>query len=117
MNADCFIGIDLGGTKILAGAFDKDCRLLARQKLPTEADRGPENVLGQLRRTVESVLKEAKLEPNRVAALGMGIPGQIDPKAQLVRYAPNLGWRDFDLAGVLKRHWSWPCYFDNDVQV
>jgi glucokinase len=115
--ASYWIGVDLGGTKVLAGVFDAQGHLLARQKLPTEATQGQEAVLGQLRKAVDGVLGEAGAKSEQVAGLGMGIPGQIDPVANRVRYAPNLGWRDFDLAKELARHWTWPCFFENDVQM
>jgi glucokinase len=107
----------MGGTKILAGVFDADGKRLARQKLPTEAAQGQEAVLGQLHKVVNAALDEAGVKPGDVAGLGMGIPGQVDPVANRVRYAPNLGWRDFDLAKELARHWPWPCFFENDVKV
>ena len=39
-----YVGIDVGGTKILAGLFDRSLRLLAKQKIQTTARRGPEAV-------------------------------------------------------------------------
>jgi glucokinase len=117
VTAAYWIGVDLGGTKVLAGVFDADGRVLARQKLPTEAAQGQETVLGQLRKVVDTVLSEAGLQPGQIAGLGMGIPGQVDTVANRVRYAPNLGWRNFDLAQELARHWPWPCYFENDVKL
>jgi glucokinase len=112
-----WIGVDLGGTKVLAGVFDAEGKLLARQKVPTEAAQGQDAVLGQLRKVVDAVLSEASVRPGQIAALGMGIPGQVDPTANRVRYAPNLGWRNFDLAQELARHWSWPSFFENDVKL
>jgi glucokinase len=112
-----WIGVDLGGTKILAGVFDEQFHLVARHKAPTEAAQGLETVLDQLRKVVESVLHQAGLEPGQVRALGMCVPGQVDPVANRVRYAPNLGWRNVDLAKELKRGWTWPCFFENDVKL
>jgi glucokinase len=117
MAAQYWIGVDLGGTKILAGVFDSDCRIVARHKVPTDASQGSEVVLGHLRKAVDAVLDDAGLKPSQVAALGMGIPGQVDPAANLVRYAPNLDWHDLDLAKELERHWPWRCFFENDVKV
>src|SRR5437868_5657447 len=101
MAAPYWIGVDLGGTKILAGVFNDKCRLVARHKVPTDARQGTEAVLGHLRMAVDAALDDAGLKPSQVAALGMGIPGQVDPVANLVRYAPNLGWKDLDLAKEL----------------
>jgi glucokinase len=117
MPAPYCIGVDLGGTKILTGLFDAHYRLLARHKRPTDAAQGKNTVLGHLRTAVDKVLEEAGLEHHQVTALGMGIPGQVDPEANMVRYAPNLGWKNLDLARELERYWPWRCFFENDVKV
>lgn len=117
MSNSHWIGVDLGGTKVLAGVFDDDCKLLAQRKLPTEADQGAETVFGQIRQAVEGALEQAGVKPEQVRGLGMGIPGQIDPVNLRVRYAPNLNWRDLDLMPHVKPFWSFPCWFHNDVQM
>lgn len=117
MAGDHWLGVDLGGTKILAGVFDDDFKVLARHKAPTEAAGGLEVVCNQLKKVVESALHQAGLRPDQICGLGMGIPGQIDPVANRVRYAPNLGWKNVDLAKELEDDWKWPCFFENDVKL
>lgn len=116
MTRNYWLGVDLGGTKILAGLFDGDGKLQARTKLPTEAAKGTDAVFGQLRQAVETVLKEGDVPARQVRGLGMGVPGQVDPVARRVRYAPNLGWKNLELDG-LARNWPWPCFFENDVKL
>src|SRR5580692_8160019 len=48
MSAGYWLGVDLGGTKILSGLFDDDLKLLARSKQPTSADGGPVAVFGRI---------------------------------------------------------------------
>jgi glucokinase len=112
-----WIGVDLGGTKILAGAFDDDFRLVARAKQPTNAAAGPQGVFEHIRQLVARVLQDAGAPPEQVRGLGLGIPGQIDPAGRTVRYAPNLDWHNLDLAPWLPAAWSWPCYVENDVKL
>src|SRR5262249_10760695 len=54
---------------------------------------------------------------DQVRGMGLGIPGQIDPRTQRVRYAPNLGWKNLDLPAMVPADWSWPCYCENDVKL
>ncbi|MBV9124714.1 MAG: ROK family protein [Planctomycetes bacterium] len=112
-----WIGVDLGGTKILAGLLDDAFQVVGRSKLPTEAAKGPEAVFNQVRLAVEEVLQEANIPPAQVGGLGMCIPGQVDPVAKRCRWAPNLNWKDLDLNAGLPASWSWPCYFENDVKL
>jgi glucokinase len=112
-----WIGVDLGGTKILAGLFDADFRLLTRAKQATSSDGGPAAVFGQIGKAVDDVLREANVPPEQVAGLGLGLPGQVDPRSGQVRLAPNLGWRDMPIAPHLPKSWTWPTVAENDVKV
>ena len=75
MSAGYWLGVDLGGTKILSGLFDDDLKLLARSKQPTSAESGPSAVFGRIVQGVEAVLKEANIELAQIRGMGIGIPG------------------------------------------
>lgn len=117
MTAHYWIGVDLGGTKILAGLFNDDMKLLARAKLPTDTGGGPAAVFAQIRQLAERVVQNEGLQLAQVQGLGVGIPGQVDPVARRVRFAPNLGWKNLDLTAVLPPDWPVPCHFENDVKL
>lgn len=79
-------GIDLGGTKIEAAVLESRERpkVLARQRIPTEADRGYEHILGQVVKLVNSLAQETGEKPQRI---GLGHPGTLDPQTGLVKNA------------------------------
>ncbi len=112
-----WIGVDLGGTKILAGLFDEKFRLLARAKQATEAKMGAQVIFERINIAVEELFQQTGVEPAAVRAMGMGIPGQVDPRTGTVRYAPNLEWRDMELAKVTPKSWNWHVHFENDVRM
>jgi len=112
-----WLGVDLGGTKILTGLFDDDMKLLARNKQPTGAEAGPAGVFGRVIQGVEAVMREAKLEPAQIGGMGFAIPGQIEPGKPVVRFAPNLDWRDVDCQALLPKEWPWPVFLENDVRM
>ncbi|MGL4549691.1 MAG: ROK family protein, partial [Gemmataceae bacterium] len=72
MSTGYWLGVDLGGTKILSGLFDDDLKLLARSKNPTSAEGGPAGVFGRIAQGVEAVLREANVDPALVRGMGMG---------------------------------------------
>jgi glucokinase len=112
-----WIGVDLGGTKILTGLFDDHLKLVARAKQPTGSDGGPGGVFMRIAQSVDSVIREAKIDPTDVKGMGFGIPGQIEPNSTLIRFAPNLDWRDLDVRPFLPPDWSWPVVLENDVRM
>jgi glucokinase len=112
-----WLGVDLGGTKILAGLFDDSMTLVARAKQATDHQEGGPAVFARIVTAVDGVLKDAKVEPSAIGGLGLAVPGQIVPDSTIVRYAPNLDWRDFDLTPLFPAHWKWPVVVDNDVRM
>jgi glucokinase len=117
MSTQHWIGVDLGGTKILAGIFDDNFRLLAHAKQLTDADQGAEGVFSRIQQAVEELFKETGVDRATVRGLGLGIPGQVDPRIGKVRYAPNLEWKDLELSKVIPADWKWPVFFENDVRM
>ena len=117
MSSGYWLGVDLGGTKILAGLFDENLTLLARSKHPTGTEGGPTGVFARIGQAVETVIREAKIEPETIRGIGLGIPGQIQPNSTIVRYAPNLDWRNVDVKPLLPETWNWPVVVENDVQM
>jgi glucokinase len=112
-----WIGVDLGGTKTLAGLFDHNLQLLARAKLPTPAADGPAAVLGVVVKAVDTVLEQTGTDRGRVRGLGIGLPGQVESQRQFVRFAPNLDWHNLDLTAHLPNAWTWPVVPENDVKL
>jgi glucokinase len=117
MSSNYWIGVDLGGTKILTGLFDDELKLVARVKHPTKPESGAAAVLQNVAHGVENVLQEANVSPGQVRGLGFGIPGQIEPYTTKVRFAPNLDWTDLDIRPLLPSSWSWPVVLENDVRM
>ncbi|HSQ55348.1 MAG TPA: ROK family protein [Gemmata sp.] len=117
MTAGYWLGVDLGGTKILSGLFDDELKLLARSKQPTSAEGGPVGVFGRVVQGVEAVIKEANITPEQIRGMGIGIPGQIEVGTTKVKFAPNLDWRDVDLKPLMPASWRWPLIVENDVRM
>ncbi|MFO0807508.1 MAG: ROK family protein [Gemmataceae bacterium] len=117
MSNDLWIGIDLGGTKILAGLFDDSFTCLARAKEPTPTPaQGPTAVFAAVDRVVTKVLVDAKANRAQIRGMGFGIPGQIDPVNRRVKFAPNLEWHNVDLSALIPADWTWPVTVENDVR-
>jgi glucokinase len=110
------VGIDLGGTKILAAVFDQRHRMLAREKKSTKPDYGPDRVLDRIAETVNEALAVSAVAHTSVAGIGVGVPGMVDTRSGVVRVAPNLHWRDFPFGRLLSARLRIPVTVVNDVQ-
>lgn len=117
MTGGYWLGVDLGGTKILAALFDDDLKLIAKSKQPTAAADGPAAVVGRVAKGVDAVLKESGVDPGLVRGMGLGVPGQIVVGGTVVKFAPNLDWHDVDVKPLLPAEWPWPVTLENDVRM
>src|SRR5688572_29370320 len=77
-------GIDLGGTKI-EGVILKSVsepEVLFRDRVPTEADKGYEHILGQVKLLVGMMQKATGVTPE---GIGFATPGTLDPKLGVMK--------------------------------
>lgn len=113
-----YVGVDLGGTKILAGVFTPQLKLLASAKTSTKADRGPKSVFERIARVVRDAVDEADLDPKQVKAVGIGAPGSIDPEQGRVIFSPNMpGWEEVPLKKEIEKHLDTQVFVENDCNV
>lgn len=110
------IALDLGGTQIRCALVDGQGRILARMSVLTQAEEGLEAVLARLEGAIRWALKEAPGEGP--VAIGVAVPGPVDPRRGTVRFAPNLpGWLDIPLQEILEEAIRLPLYVGNDANL
>lgn len=104
------LGLDLGGTKILAAVVE-DGRIVARQQLPTPRT-GYTAVVDALTRAAKTLLKDHP----EVTRVGLGSPGPLDIRAGKVVFAPNIpGLEDAPIAHDLSEQLGLGVVLENDA--
>lgn len=111
------VGVDLGGTKILAGVFDSKLQPVGATKFSTKAQRGPDAVLERVARCVSDAIDECDLDVKQISAVGIGAPGAVDPEHGEVIFAPNLGWKDIAVVKSLEKRLDIPVFLENDCHI
>jgi glucokinase len=115
--AEYFVGVDLGGTKILSGVFTTSLKFAGRSKMSTKAERGPEAVIERIAHCVQDAVDECDLELKQVKGIGIGAPGSVDPANGKVMFAGNLGWKDVSLKKELEKQLDLPVFLENDCNI
>jgi glucokinase len=115
--AEYLIGVDLGGTKILAGVFRASLECAGIAKVSTKAQRGPNAVIQRIARCVRDSIDEADLDINQVRGVGIGAPGAVEGDSGTVIFAPNLDWHDVPLKKHLEKEIGLPVFVGNDCTV
>src|SRR5260221_12839973 len=111
------VGVDFGGTKILAGIFDNSLEQIGNAKVSTKAQRGADAVIERIARCVQDAVDEADLSFKQVRGIGLGAPGAVDLETGTVIFAPNLDWHDVPLKKELERILGVPVFVDNHCNV
>lgn len=111
------IGIDLGGTKILAGIVDTDKGLVIDSAKKRTKKLGSEFIIQRTIETVEKALCKAQIPLSQISSIGIGAAGQVDRKNGILLSAPNLNCYDLELKKIVEEHFKIKTYLGNDVEV
>ncbi|MBF0244738.1 MAG: ROK family protein [Planctomycetes bacterium] len=112
---DHFIGFDLGGTKMLVKVYDSDYKVLSRLKVKTPTGISFKEGLAGMVDLVHLALKEAGLDKNSLAGLGIGVPGPVDPSTGTALILSNMGWKNVPMETGLAEALHCPVKVVNDV--
>ena len=110
MDRQCVIGVDVGGTKIAAGRVHRDGSVTERREVrtPTESE-------DALVAALEAVVGD--LVDGDVAAIGFGVPSQIDHATGSAYGSVNIPLTDVPLRDSTQRRFGIPTAIDNDANV
>lgn len=116
MKRTLVLGLDLGGTKIAAGVVSRSGKVISAVRVPTPA-RGVKRDIAALFDCAGAALAAAQISWNKIAAVGVGVPGAVDPKTRTI-WAPNLpGWKKVPLERSLERALGRPVFVEADRNV
>lgn len=107
MSGNRAIGVDVGGTKILAGVLDRNGVVDRRESRPTPVA-SQEELLAELDSVVESLLGD------EVAALGFGIPSTIDQRTGRAVSSVHVPLADIDFRDRMADRFGLQVAIDND---
>lgn len=96
------VGIDVGGTAIKIGLFEKNGRLVDKKEIPTRHENNCEFVFSDMAEAVKEVLKNNSVKKKNVSGIGIGMPGPV--VNNVVQHCVNLGWQNkIDAAGITEK--------------
>ena len=111
----CWVGFDLGGTKMMATIFDPSFKILASTRSKTKAQNGSDQVLERMAEAIREALAEAGVRPEQLGGIGVGCPGPLDLDRGVILTAPNLGWKNVAIKDSLEKAFKCSTVIANDV--
>ncbi|MGW4894627.1 ROK family glucokinase [Kitasatospora sp. NPDC004240] len=105
------VGVDIGGTKVVAGVVDGEGTVLEKLRTDTPHKSKSPKVVEDV--IVDLVLRLA--DRHDVHAVGVGAAGWVDSERSRVLFAPHLNWRDEPLRQALSERLRFPVVVENDA--
>src|SRR5687768_4676627 len=103
-----YIGVDIGGSKILVASADVEGKTVSQQKIATPAN--PEIGLEAIVDLVHAVAKQQD-----IVAIGAVAPGPLDWDKGEIGASPNLKWKGAPLVKTLEKHFKAKVLLENDA--
>ncbi|MBN2579914.1 MAG: ROK family protein [Pirellulales bacterium] len=109
-----YVGVDIGGTKIQGSLVRESGEILCREKQATPREGGPEVVLAIIEKVIDGALKKGGVDVGDLSAVGIAVPGVVDPDRGFVVVAPNMRLTGVALGAHLEARYKIPIVLGND---
>lgn len=110
-----YLGIDLGGTNIVAGVVNEQYEIVVKESTKTLAERGADAVIADIVATCKRAVEKAGLTMEQLEWVGVGSPGTANKETGILEYANNLHWDNVPLAAKLEEGLGLRTYIENDA--
>lgn len=111
------IGIDLGGTNIVASVVDDDYNIIGTSKTPTNSPRSADEIFDDIADVCEEAVKTAGLTMEDIDSVGMGTPGTVNQDG-VIEFANNLAFNNVSARTMLAKRINKPeekVFIENDA--
>ena len=110
-------GVDIGGTTVKLGLFNKAAELLDKWEIPTVKENGGEQILPDVAKSILKKMEEKGIAKSDIIGIGVGAPGAVDEEGTMVGGAVNLGWGVLNIPQILREYLDVPVKAANDANV
>lgn len=110
-----YIGIDIGGMSIKAGVIGENGTIVAKESVPTNAERSYQEIIKTMYDLCLSVLAKANLTKADIVSVGIGSPGTVNSQKGIISYSANLHFKKVNVLSEFKKHWNIPSFIGNDA--
>lgn len=110
-----YVGIDLGGTNIKAGAVNDNGRVIFKLSRPTKSERGHMNVIKDMAKLVFEISEIGKIPMQEIACVGIGCPGTVNREEGKIEFSNNLDWYSVPIVECMQNLTGKKIFLENDA--
>ena len=110
-----YVGIDLGGTNIVAGVVDENYNIISKASTKTNCPRPEKEIADDMAKMALQAVKNANLEIRDIEWIGIGTPGIANSATGIIERANNLGFVNTPMVKYIKETIDKPVFIENDA--
>ena len=109
------LGIDLGGTNIVAGVVDEEYKIVARATCKTAVPRPESEICDSMADVALKAVAKAKITMDDIESIGIGVPGAVNPKTGVIEYSANLFFHNWEVVKMMQERLNTKVIIENDA--
>lgn len=109
-----YLGVDIGGTKVQASLVRESGEIIGRERCPTPRIGGPEREVAAIEKAMDDMVRKSGISAGDLTAIGVAVPGVVDPDRGAVVVAPNMRLTGVALGPLLEARFKAPIAIGND---
>ena len=110
-----YVGIDLGGTNIVAGVVDENYNIISKASTKTNCPRPEKEIADDMAKMALQAVKNANLGISDIEWIGIGTPGIANSATGIIERANNLGFVNTPMVKYIKETIDKPVFIENDA--
>lgn len=109
------LGIDLGGTNIVAGVVDEEYNIVAKASCKTDVPRPEKEICDSMAEVALEAIKKANISIDDVESIGIGVPGAVNPETGIIEYSANLFFHNWSIVEMMEERLNTKVKIENDA--
>ncbi len=110
-----YVGIDLGGTNIVAGVINEDFEIISKAQTKTNLPRPAREICEDMVAVTKGAIESAGLQVGDIESIGIGTPGIANSDSGVIEYSCNLGFENVEMEKLFRQKLNLPVYIENDA--
>ncbi len=110
-----YIGVDLGGTNIVAGVVNENYEIIAKSSVKTNLPKPEQEIAADIIKVSKQAVADAGLTMEQIEWVGMGTPGIANSETGIIEYSNNLGFNNTPMVKYLEEGLGKPAFIENDA--
>lgn len=109
------IGVDLGGTNIVAGVVNGEHKIIGKGEIPTQRTRSGIEIVDDIKNAIKRAVEASKVDFSEISSIGIGTPGTVNREEGIIEYANNLDFNNMPIKKYIEDEFHINTYIENDA--